>query len=179
MKSEDHPSMEVIPEVELSAADLAELSAADLLGVASPVADSHAQRSTETSVGVVRALRQQPASVEAAPHLAARTTIQSYKLHMIGVLSIALVGSIALGAHYTFTSSEPPAQIATRAWTPLPERPAQVVEEEEPAPAPPTLYRNPFDESEVFELAPGLSQDEARAIVADLLIERARQRSAR
>jgi hypothetical protein len=60
----------------------------------------------------------------------------------------------------------------------LPEKP-EVVAEEEPLPEPPkpTLYRNPFDKTEVFELPPGLSKAEARDMVAEILMERARERA--
>jgi hypothetical protein len=40
----------------------------------------------------------------------------------------------------------------------------------------PTLFRNPFDASEVFEFPPGTSEDAARESVAELLLSRARER---
>ena len=65
-------------------------------------------------------------------------------------------------------------------WTALPEKPAAIVEEEPlPEPPKPTLYRNPFDKTEVFELPPGLTQAEARDMVAEILMERARERTAK
>jgi hypothetical protein len=52
-----------------------------------------------------------------------------------------------------------------------------------PEPPPPTStapeplrYPNPFDASEVFEFPPGTSEVEARDAVADLLLQRARDR---
>jgi hypothetical protein len=42
----------------------------------------------------------------------------------------------------------------------------------------PTRFTNPFDASEVFEFPPGTSQDAARESVAQMLLERARQRHA-
>jgi len=40
----------------------------------------------------------------------------------------------------------------------------------------PVLFTNPFDSTEVFELPPGTSKSEARHAVADLLLQRARDR---
>lgn|GEM_PF-929229 len=50
---------------------------------------------------------------------------------------------------------------------------------EPPAPEPqsvPVQFRNPFDATEVFEFPPGTSEAEARDAVADLLMQRARER---
>ncbi|HVY80193.1 MAG TPA: hypothetical protein VG994_04360 [Steroidobacteraceae bacterium] len=44
------------------------------------------------------------------------------------------------------------------------------------ATADPVRFRNPFDPSEVFDFPAGTTRDEARAAVAALLIERARNR---
>jgi len=43
---------------------------------------------------------------------------------------------------------------------------------------PPVLVRNPFDRREVFEFPPGTAPEEAKAAVADALLERARERQA-
>jgi hypothetical protein len=40
----------------------------------------------------------------------------------------------------------------------------------------PTQFTNPFDASEVFEFPPGTPQDAARALVAEMLLERAAER---
>lgn len=40
----------------------------------------------------------------------------------------------------------------------------------------PTRFTNPFDASEVFEFPPGTPADEARESVAEVLLERARER---
>jgi len=42
----------------------------------------------------------------------------------------------------------------------------------------PTRFTNPFDASEVFEFPPGTPADSARASVAEVLLERARERRA-
>jgi hypothetical protein len=44
--------------------------------------------------------------------------------------------------------------------------------------APPVRIRNPFDKGEVFEFPPGTSAEEARAAVADALMQRAMERQA-
>jgi len=73
---------------------------------------------------------------------------------------------------------------------PLPQRPRLVAAAaptsaptESPAPAvvevQPLRFKNPFDKSEVFEFPPGTTLEEARASVADLLIQRAQDRHIR
>ncbi len=47
-----------------------------------------------------------------------------------------------------------------------------------PVTAPPVRFRNPFDKSEVFEFPAGTTRAEARAAVAQLLRQRARERLA-
>jgi hypothetical protein len=42
----------------------------------------------------------------------------------------------------------------------------------------PTRFRNPFDASEVFEFPPGTSEEAARDSVAEILLQRARERGA-
>jgi hypothetical protein len=96
----------------------------------------------------------------------------------LAIVGLTLIASAALMAHQ-FSAPEPVEKRTTIAWTPLPESGQPVVEEEEQAPAPPTLFANPFDPTEVFELPPGLSKDEAREMVAQILIDRARERTAR
>ena len=151
---------QVSMEVELNARDLQEM------GVV-PTAD-------QVALGVpARA----PASNSIKPATSTRSNPPQYGLTVMGILSLVVVGSIALGAHFKYSKPEPIVQVQNPNWTPLPERP-QVVEEEEPPPAPkPTLYRNPFDKSEVFELPPGLTQAEAKEMVAQILLERARERT--
>ena len=156
MKLDNQFSTEAIPEVELSARDLQEMAPV-------PTAD-------QIALGVPA----RTARYSAAP----RSSKPEYGLTAMGILSLAVVASIALGAHYKYSKPEPIVHVQNPNWTPLPERP-QIVEEEEPVSAPkPTLYRNPFDKSEVFELPPGLTQAEAKAMVAEILMERARERTA-
>lgn len=157
MKFETHGPMEV----ELNARDLHEMGPV-------PTAD-------QVALGVPARTVRSASSTSAAP---TRSNPPQYGLTIMGILSLAVVGSIALGAHFKYSKPEPIVRVQNPNWTPLPERP-QVIEEEEPPAAPkPTLYRNPFDKSEVFELPPGLTQAEAKEMVAQILLERARERTA-
>ncbi|HMN44036.1 MAG TPA: hypothetical protein PKE27_05665, partial [Povalibacter sp.] len=70
----------------------------------------------------------------------------------------------------------PPQRIVERPvsnWAPVPD---PVAVDESTEEAPPTLIANPFDPSEVFELPPGLTRDQARDMVAELLLKRASER---
>jgi hypothetical protein len=80
----------------------------------------------------------------------------------------------------------PPPVVATSAPTQPPPAPAPAptpASAELPQPAstpvqtaPPLRFRNPFDRSEVFEFPAGTTRVEARAAVAEILLERARER---
>lgn len=87
-------------------------------------------------------------------------------------VALAVVGGVVVAANHMYSVPkriEPvPVIVST-----IPQEPDPVVEER-----PPTLVANPFDSSEVFELAPGLNEEEARAAVEQLLLERASQRYA-
>lgn len=97
----------------------------------------------------------------------------------LGVFGLVLIASAAVVAHQV-SSSERAAEPVNIAWTPLPAAPSEdaLVEEEEVVAPQPTLFANPFDPTEVFELAPGLTKEEAREQVAQILLERARERMA-
>jgi hypothetical protein len=59
---------------------------------------------------------------------------------------------------------------------PAPVVPPPPVSEPPAPPGEPVRFKNPFDRSEVFEFPPGTSQAEARQAVAEMLMERARDR---
>ncbi|HEY6645041.1 hypothetical protein [Povalibacter sp.] len=89
---------------------------------------------------------------------------------IVGAVAATLVAAFALGV---LTEFAPPQRIVERPvsnWSPVPDPVATEVNDA------PTLMANPFDSSEVFELPPGISKDEARAMVADLLLQRASER---
>lgn len=71
----------------------------------------------------------------------------------------------------TTAQSVAPAATAKVSATAVPTQPAE-------AEASPTRFENPFDTSEVFEFPPGTTQDVARESVAEMLLERARERRA-
>ncbi|NLG75807.1 MAG: hypothetical protein GX535_06190 [Xanthomonadaceae bacterium] len=97
----------------------------------------------------------------------------------LGIFGIVLITSAGLVAHQVASTKPAPEPVVAMEWTPLPERgeldPIAEMEEE---PEPPTLFANPFDPTEVFELEPGLTKEEARQRVAEILLERARERMA-
>lgn len=157
MKLDDRQSMEPIQEVLLTARDLRQLDPA-----------------ISAALGVGGATSESPRRSNGL------RLPSDQRLTLIGILSVGIVASIALGAHYAYSRPEPEAPVVQQAWTALPEKPAAVVEEAPLPEAPkPTLYRNPFDKTEVFELPPGLSKAEARDMVAEILMERARERTAK
>ena len=89
-------------------------------------------------------------------------------------LSVAVVGLTAVNALNNTSTPDRPA--------PSPTTSMQMAEPQEiPATTAaevvkPVLFKNPFDETEVFEFPPGTSKEEARAAVADMLLKRAMER---
>jgi hypothetical protein len=90
------------------------------------------------------------------------------------VIVIVAFAGLLNGVKYTATAQEqktsvvaPAPRSATR--TPQMSPPASTAPE-------PVRYTNPFDASEVFEFPPGTTEVEARDAVADLLLQRARDR---
>ena len=94
---------------------------------------------------------------------------------IVGV-TVVLGTLVALGAIAQRTSERRHlAAAALPAPTPVETAPPTVASSP-PTPAEPVRVKNPFDHSEVFEFPPGTSPAEARQAVADLLMERARDR---
>ena len=81
---------------------------------------------------------------------------------------------VALGAIAQRTSER--SHLAAAVPTPTPVAATPVAPQPAAAPGEPVRYKNPFDHSEVFEFPPGTSPTEARQAVAELLMERARDR---
>ena len=93
------------------------------------------------------------------------------------VASIVTIAAAAIAvsvvAYLATTRKPPPLHVAARtvSVSPAPEPAAQ------PAPqSVPVIFRNPFDAAEVFEFPSGTSKTEARDAVAQILLERARER---
>jgi hypothetical protein len=102
------------------------------------------------------------------------TTVAPRVLCALGLVLVVAAGLVA----HRHVATEHAVPSVAQAWAPLPEPDQTLIEEEEPEAPTPTLFANPFDPTEVFELAPGLSEEEAREQVAEILLERARQRMA-
>jgi hypothetical protein len=88
------------------------------------------------------------------------------------VMAIAAMVAIQSRA----SQDRPTSQVVSN-WPPAPE--PVPVEDEIPVAAEPTRYANPFDPQEVFELPPGMTREQARTMVADILLKRAAERQAR
>ncbi len=143
-----------------------ELSAFDLLGLtpASPAESAAVDAPRIATVTVNPAAN--------AAQVAAHRSMRLKSPRTMGIAAMALVSLIAI---VSVAELAPPQRAIERPvsnWSPVPDPVVTEVEE----PPPPTLFANPFDASEVFELPPGLSRDEARAMVADLLLKRASER---
>lgn len=114
------------------------------------------------------------ASIPANPVSAIATAASSPRIsvpRMAAAMGVVLIALIAIGALLEFSPPQRVMDRPTTHWSPMPDPVTTVAEEEKP-----TLFANPFDASEVFELPPGLTRDEARAMVADILLQRAGER---
>lgn len=147
-------------EVELSAQDLM-----DLPPVAVP-AESPQQAVTEC-----RPVEHRSAEAAEVRKPARRPGLLTVP-RMAWSVGLVVAAGVVVAANQMYSAPELPTP-APVIVSSIPQQPDPVPVEEE---RPPTLVRNPFDENEVFELAPGLSREEARAAVAQLLLERAAQR---
>lgn len=104
--------------------------------------------------------------------------IQLRAMRVPAILTIAVFAVSLSGMKYVAVSREQEAPLAP------PPRAAAVPPPAAPPPpiaasnAAPVHFTNPFDRSEVFDFPPGTSEADARAAVAELLLERARTRRA-
>jgi hypothetical protein len=99
--------------------------------------------------------------------------------HIVLAVTAFLGGLITSVTYVAMTRESPPQPVVEAPppvvdeLPPLPPEPAPAVE----APAPePVLFRNPFDRSDVFDFPAGTTQAEARDAVAEILMQRARER---
>lgn len=154
------PTSETEMEVELSAQDLIDLTPPQ------PAVATATVPGTSPAVTTVAAAK--PAN---SPEFATKSPKGRLSPRTLRVAAVAAVSVIAA---VSVAELAPPQQRIERPvsdWSPVPD-PVMVDEPE----LPPTRYANPFDPSEVFELPPGLSPDEARAMVEGLLLQRASER---
>jgi hypothetical protein len=103
-----------------------------------------------------------------------------------GALAIVLAisswhtGPVTTKSDSTVTPGAAPAATPVAAPAPATAVPAPATESQQPAESPlpsaPVRVRNPFDKSETFEFPPGTTLYDARQSVADVLLQRARDR---
>lgn len=165
-----------------------ELSAQDLFALSPPAIPDDAQDRTERAVRAVdvtaaphasgephvadEPVRAPPQSATAQRASAARRLSGRHILFVLGVAAVAAAAVTLIG-----TTDTPPIDAPTQpSMPPATEEPAAEAAGPAEVEGPPVLFKNPFDDSEVFEFPPGTSREEARAAVADLLIMRARER---
>jgi hypothetical protein len=150
-------------ELELSAEQLLALSRAAAVSQPSPAP----VRSAEKSLPKVPPLTQGKAPEGAAPSKGRRGARPAV------VLSIAAASVLLGGAAYLATTRARPVHVAadTVSGSAAPEAPAPPSADNAPV-----RFTNPFDAREVFQFPPGTSETEARDAVADLLLQRARDR---
>ncbi len=178
MKQDKH-SKHAMTEVELDAVDLVGLTPAhtDKAALSAPQTEPYAplQASFDEEIAALG----MPMPNEGMECVLPQPKRRLLGNRALGVFGLVLITSAAVVAHQVATSKPPSERVTTIAWTPLPERAdIAVAEAEEEAAPQPTLFANPFDPSEVFELEPGLTEEEARQQVAQILLERARERMA-
>ena len=116
----------------------------------------------------------EPASADESSYAGDAPRINRWPLARItGVLGIAAaVIAIGSAAHRPAARAPSPPAVALKTSG---SAPAAVLPAAESA-GPPVRFKNPFDPSEVFEFPPGTSKAEARQWVANVLLERARDR---
>jgi hypothetical protein len=149
------------------------LSAHDMLALSRPAgAEKAAARVVET-----RPSSEDPASAAEKSSAGDTVRIDRWPLARVtGVLGIA-VAVIALGSAAHRASNRNASAPAIAIKTPSAAAPA-APQSAGPV-GPPVRFKNPFDASEVFEFPPGTSKAEARRAVAELLVQRARDRQSR
>jgi hypothetical protein len=149
-----------------------ELSARDLLELSTPVT---AQASAPAAQDIAKtfAAKFPSEGAAAATRNAGSTNARNApRMAMIigGVFAAIAVGSVV---RYQSAATDESSQATSTA------RVEASISDEEPAAATeqaPVRITNSFDKSEVFEFPPGTSESEARAAVADLLLQRATER---
>jgi hypothetical protein len=135
-----------------------------------PVRGAPTQLPAETPRFLPRPERTTPSAPAPKPRW--RTT------HVVLAVTAFLAGLITSVTYVAMTRETPP-PLVVEATPPvvdeLPPLPVETPIPEAPAPEP-VLFRNPFDRSEVFEFPAGTTQAEARDAVAEILMQRARER---
>jgi hypothetical protein len=175
-ESAGHPG-EVIEEVELSAADLLDLVPTPTEPVAKvKTSDTDALSSSDVAAGETTAFAPAIASASSAPATTSRNNGSRFN-PMYASAAAIVMAIAAMVAIQSRADQDRQMHHAVSNWPPPPE-PAPIAEET-PIASEPTRYANPFDPQEVFELPPGITGEQARTMVADILLKRAAERQAR
>ncbi len=152
-----------------------ELRAEDALGLARSAAEHLPGDDAEQSIAEAATSAREPSGQDASAAGGGRLRPLPILLGAAGIISFA-AAAIAL---YRPAGDELPAPTTVAVLRdPPPSSLPPATEESDPAPEP-VQFRNPFDRSEVFVFPPGTSEADARAAVAEALIERARERQIR
>lgn len=150
-----------------------ELSAQDLMGLTPPAAQSPTPAPVACAAPPLEKIAPGPAAnTESVKQTApARKRISRSN----ALRAAAVAAAVSLVAIVSVAELAPQQRAAIKHpvsnWTPVPD--PVVMEEPE---IEPMRVANPFDSKEVFELPAGTTEDEARAIVADMLLKRANER---
>jgi hypothetical protein len=157
-------SDEVVTEVELSADDLLELTPP-----AEPASSEDSPSTNPQSIDI----ELDPATMETDASAAASPSRRLSASRIALALSLPVVAAAVIAAQYNYSPASSGAAPAVVQAEPTPELQSQ---SEMAEPEPPVRFANPFDKSEVFEFPPGTTREEARAAVAELLLQRAHER---
>lgn len=175
-ESSGHPG-EAIEEVELSAADLLGLVPTPTAAVAKATrSDADAVPSSDAAADETIVFAPAVASAPSAPATTSRNDGSRFNPMYASAAAIVMAVA-AMVAIQSRADQDRQIHHAVSNWPPPPE-PAPIAEET-PTASEPTRYANPFDPQEVFELPPGITREQARTMVADILLKRAAERQAR
>ncbi len=168
---------EPIEEVELSAADLLDLVPTPAVHSA-PVAqlrDADPLPAPDTAAHAAATSALIAAPVVSAP-VTARSDGSRFNPMYASAAAIVMANAAMVAIQSRASQDRPTSQVVSN-WPPAPE--PVPVEDEITVAVEPTRYANPFDPQEVFELPPGITREQARTMVADILLKRAAERQAR
>jgi hypothetical protein len=157
---------EPVTEVELSAQDLLELSPSYAVEDSGRGTESLPMKQPDMAFAI-------PGAQPVAPRKMPSSMMRRMSAPTVAwALSLGVASLMVIGVNYQHSTPERPIQSSIT--PPLPQ--AEKTESSAAIERPPTLFTNPFDDTEVFEFPPGTSEAEARAVVADLLMKRAMDR---
>ena len=156
-------------EVELSSQELLHMSRPDVDPGGVP---EHVGSASSPGAPAVRSISGSDVQASATP---AETSTTGKRIGLSLGFLLAVAGGGGIYAHISQKEADEPFIPPSSLLAVQPEAP----EAEPPAPlGAPVRFANPFDRSEIFEFPAGTSREEARAAVAQMLLERAAGRRA-